>query len=560
MFASLVLSLVIYLGHLRFWSSRRSAAANSVLSRFTSKPPLVDRTILEKIAGLDLEDEPNSESRSDFSIPIDRNFSYTSPFLRPPRVTRIPEAQPQAPPNLGMEAQNRVHSEENADHISPSRKFLLPLKISEQGMDAHVHLMQLLEFAQALNRTLVLPNVGKNKVGACSRWRFGVYYDEQALLSKSDGEDSGCIIPQDRFRAWVDSLGSSPSSQLVSVDWTYPQGFPRSSPNGGTDDGLDLYIYRNPETAIAFHSFAGCLNRKFPQLNLTGSFPSLSFVVADRWKQNLSGEDIFRALLEKLPRLTLDCAQSDPPQASGEHSTDCGFDDGQPSPDVLMVSWNMPLSTFRPHSTTAIHYSPQLRALAVRLARRMGSYIAVTWNVETSQSDAVLGCVEALKSTLHYVLNSHEQSEIRNVWLAGNLSPSVLLHSSESLCTGTLAEESFFASDVKLTGVHRELEKMVKEGEEVDDVANSGDEVVRKQEVLKDAGVLGILDKLVSVKSTTFVTASKGCGKTRYGPVSFAGVPLRLSSKVQSLHEGNPRLEGRERGKFFRRRGRAKGR
>ena len=519
MFASLGFWLFIYLGHLRFWYSCHSAAANSVLSRFTSKPPLVDRTILEKMAGLDLADEPNSESRTDFSIPIDGNFS---PFPRPPRVTRIPEVQPQAPPNLGMEIQNRVHSEGNADHISLSRKFLLPLKISQEGMDAHVHVAQLLELARALNRTLVLPNVGKNKVGACNRWRFGVYYDEQALLSKLDGGSSSCVIQQDRFRAWVDSLGSSPSLQLVSVDWTYPKGFPHSSSDRQSDDGLDLYIYRNSETATTFHSFAGCLNKKFPQLDLTGSFASLSFVVADRWKQDRSGEDIFRALLERLSRPTLDCSQSDPLQASSEHSTDCGFGDGQPSPDVLMVSWNMPFSTFHPYSTNVIQYSPQLRALAVRLARRMGSYIAVTWDVETSESDAVLGCVEALKSTLRYVLNSHGQLEIRNIWLAGNLSPSVLLNSSESLCTSTLAEESFFTSAVKLTGVHRELERMVREGEEIDDVANTGDEIARKQEVLKDAGVLGILDKLVSMKSTAFVTASEGCGKARYVPMSLS--------------------------------------
>ena len=529
-FASLGLSLVIYLGHLRFWCSRHSTAANSVLAHFTSKPPLVDRTILEKIAGLDLEGESNSESRADFSIPIDGNFP---PFLRPPRVTRIPEIQPQAPSNLGMETQ--VHSEENADHVSPSRKFLLPLKISEQGVDAHVHLAQLLELARTLNRTLVLPNVGKNKVGACSRWRFGVYYDEQALLSKLDGEDSSRVIQQDRFKTWVDSLGFSPSSQLVSVDWTYPKGFPRSSPHGQNDDGLDLYIYRNPKTATTFHSFAGCLSKKFPQLDLTNLFPSLSFVVADRWKESRSGEDIFRALLEKLSKPALNCAQSDPLKTISEHSTDCGFDDGQLSPDVLMVSWNMPLSPFQPHPATATHHPPQLRALAARLVKRLGSYIAVAWNVETSESDSVLGCVEALKSTLHYVLNSHEQLEIRNVWLAGNLSPSVFPHSSESLCKSTLAEESFFASDVKLTGIHQELEKMVREGEEVDDVANNGGEVVRKQEVLKDAGVLRILDKLVSMKSTVFVTASKDCGKTRCVPVSLSLEFHRGSARKSSF-------------------------
>lgn len=460
--------------------------------------------------GLDLEGESDSESRTDFSIPIYGNFP---PFLRPPRVTPIPEIQPQAPSNLGMETQ--VHSEGNADHVSPSRKFLLPLKISEQGMDAHVHLARLLKLARALNRTLVLPNVGKNKVGACSRWRFGVYYDEQALLSKSDGEDSSRVIQQDRFKTWVDSPGFSPSSQLVSVDWTYPKGFPRSSPDGRSDDGLDLYIYRNPKAATTFHSFAGCLNRKFPQLDLAGPFPSLSFVVPDHWKENRSGGEIFPALLEKLSKPTLNCPQSDPLRAIGEHSTDCGFDDGQLTPDVLMVSWNMPLSAFQPHPTTVTNHSPQLRALAARLVRRLGPYIAVAWNVETSESDSVLGCVEALKSTLHYVLDSYGQLEIRDIWLAGNLSPSVFPHSSESLCKSTLAEESFFASDVKLTGIHQELERMVLEGEEIDDVANNGDEAVQKQEALKDAGVLGILDKFVSMKSAVFVTASKGCGKAR---------------------------------------------
>jgi len=513
LFASLGVSLTIYWVFHWLWYSHRPTAANSILSRFTSKPPQVDRTILEKIAGIDFEDEP--DSGTDFSIPINVNSFHTfSPSYRLPRVTSIPEVQPQAPPGPEMETQNRVCLEGNADRIPPPCKFLLPLKIAEQGLNAHAHLVQLLELARALNRTLVLPNVGKNRVGACRRWRFGVYYDEQALSSKFGGNSSG-IIPQDRFRAWVDSLASPPSSQLVSLDWTYYKSSPPVTASGQGNDGLGFYIHDNHDTETVRHSQTGCLNRKFPHLELIGPFSPLSFVVVDHSEQERSGGDISRTLLEKLSESTLTHAQSEPLAETGDHLMNYDFDSARASPDVLIVSWNIPLLASKTHPTRTLHYSPQLRALAARLVRRLGSYIAVAWDVETSKSDAVLGCIEALKSVLHYVLHSHEELGIENIWLAGNLSPSDLLYSPEPLCPSTPAEESLFTPNVKLTGVHQELERMLREGEEVDDVANNGDEVVRKQEVLKDAGVLGILDTLVSMRSTVFVTASKACGKPR---------------------------------------------
>ena len=515
LFASLGISLIAYSGFHRFWYSRRSTAANSVLFHFTSKPPLVDRTILEKIEGLDFEDETDTESGIDFSIPINVNSSLVfSPFLRPPRVTRVPEVQPQAPLSLEMEVQNRFCSEGNADRVLPSCKFLLPLKIAGQGLNPRAHLSQLLELARALNRTLVLPNVGKNRVGACRRWRFGVYYDEQGLSNKFD-DDSSCVTQQDRFRGWVDSLTSPPSSQLVSLDWTYPRTFPPVVVGGQNNGSLDVYIEDNSDTAAMLHSQTGCLNRKFPQLDLINPFPPLSLVVADYSKQKRNIEGISRVLVEQLSGPILTRAQSESLMTIGDHSTNDNFNRTRISPDVLIVSWNIPIFIFQPHPSTTIRYSPQLRALAARLVRRLGPYIVVTWDVETSKGDAVLGCVEALRSTLHYVLSSHEQLGIRSIWLAGNLSPSDLVHSSEPFCKSTPTQELFFASDVKLTGVHQELETMVGEGGEVDDVTNNGDEFVRKQEVLKDAGVLGILDKLVSMKSTVFATASKGCGKTR---------------------------------------------
>ena len=516
LFASLGVSLTIYWGISRFWYPSHPMAANSVLSRFTSKPPLVDRAILEKIAGLDLEGE--TDSGTDFSIPINVNsFRVSSPPFRPPRVVRIPETQQQAPPNLDTEMQNRFCLEKSsvADRTPLSCKFLLPLRVAGRGTNAHSHLTQLLGLARALNRTLVLPNVGKNGVGACRRWRFGVYYDEQAFSSEVEGDSSG-VVPQDRFRTWVNSLASFPSSQLVSLDWTYRKNSLPVDVSGQDSDGLDISIHDDPDTATTLYNQAGCLNRKFPKLDLIGPFLPLSFVVSDHSMQKGNDKGISRALLERLSGPTFTHAQSEPLMKIGDNSTNYDPSGAHVSPDILIVSWNVPIPILQSPSTTTFPYSPQLRALAARLVRRLGSYIAITWDVETSKSDVVLGCVEALKFILHDVLRNNEGSGMSHIWLAGNLSPSDLLHSPEPLCPSTFAEEPFFASGVKLTGVYQELERMVREGEEVDDVAKNGDEVVRKREVIKDAGVLGILDKLVSMRSTVFVTASETCGKARY--------------------------------------------
>jgi hypothetical protein len=205
LFASLGLSLTIYSGFHRLWYPRRPMAANSVLSRFTSKPPLVDRTILEKIAGLDPEDEP--DSGTDFSIPINVNSIHIPSLhsFRPPRVTRMPEVQPQAPPNLEMETQNRFCSEGSADRIPPPCKFLLPLRIAEQGLNAHAFIWRsywnLLERStgrwscRTLERTGWEPVVdGVSAFTTMSRrcqtkrWRF------QRLSSDKIGSEPGSIL------------------------------------------------------------------------------------------------------------------------------------------------------------------------------------------------------------------------------------------------------------------------------------------------------------------------------------------------------------------------------
>jgi hypothetical protein len=53
--------------------------------------------------------------------------------------------------------------------------FLLPLRIGEQES---IHLMEILQLAQRLDRILVLPNVGKSHIGpgTCFKSGLATYY------------------------------------------------------------------------------------------------------------------------------------------------------------------------------------------------------------------------------------------------------------------------------------------------------------------------------------------------------------------------------------------------
>ncbi|EEB91550.1 hypothetical protein MPER_10071 [Moniliophthora perniciosa FA553] len=102
--------------------------------------PVIDRSILDRL------DPPKSNSRK-------AKASW------PPIITRIPE-----PLSFSTRANSRA-------------RYLIPIKIAEQESKARIHLSQLYILAQALNRTLVLPNVGKSRLGICSKWDFGIYYD-----------------------------------------------------------------------------------------------------------------------------------------------------------------------------------------------------------------------------------------------------------------------------------------------------------------------------------------------------------------------------------------------
>ena len=179
------------------------------------------------------------------------------------KVTCVREVQPQAPSNVEVGTKNRFYWEGNAGDAPTSCKFFLPLKIAEQGLNVHVHLVQLLKLAQALNSTLVLPNemeACRHDVSAFittngryrENWTATMTVRKATLgthVSRRRAESSAGPIPV------VDSLlrriyislvlrivtqlqlchptMPSPVASLryspASVDWAYPKNFPSFS-------------------------------------------------------------------------------------------------------------------------------------------------------------------------------------------------------------------------------------------------------------------------------------------------------------------------------------------
>ncbi|KAG1759175.1 hypothetical protein EDD22DRAFT_806766, partial [Suillus occidentalis] len=151
----------------------------------------------------------------------------------PPIVTRIPESNDVSElehtgvrgiaPAVSAAA---VKFDESTCTSSPCR-FLLPLRIAEREPKAHLHLHQLAILASNLNRTLVLPNVGNSRIGACSnlKWPLDSYYDVDLLRSALPAINT---LPFTVFDNWSKTRPILPTSRVVSF----------SVSNSGEQDSL----------------------------------------------------------------------------------------------------------------------------------------------------------------------------------------------------------------------------------------------------------------------------------------------------------------------------------
>ncbi|KAF7972415.1 hypothetical protein HWV62_17968 [Athelia sp. TMB] len=259
-----------------------------------------------------------------------------------------------------------------------------------------------------------------------------------------------------------------------------------------------------------------------------------------------------------------------------QHDEDATASIPEPDVLVLSYDLRHPLFTPSPtKSLEELEYAPALKTLATKLnpssdagpsdgTTNMGKdndYLVIHWRMETVPPEDLPLCAEKLVDTLVGLLHprdhlapenepvdtdadwsreeqgpgelpAQDNSTIRTVWFASDYPYPVTSSATEfedlPRKSGTfrnLTPEHVSAiailrsaflpdgplQDTKLTGLKEQLER-VRDLALVENNGKSGG-IGIDGEMVDDAGVLGILDKLVAMDAKLFVSGGKGCGR-----------------------------------------------
>ncbi|KAJ7227470.1 hypothetical protein GGX14DRAFT_630091 [Mycena pura] len=413
---------------------------------------------------------------------------FASSHLWPPLVTRIPEAR--KPPNPPLPT----------DLCGPTPcRFLLPLRISEPESKAHMHFMEILQLAQKLDRTLVLPNVGKSRMGACYKWEFETYYDLDKLESDLAVRSGRPItMKRDLFRRWIDAEATSAQQVFLSEKQNAQQN--TDLPEFFNED-LSIRVGANDSSIDLPACFA-----KFHALNLNAHAPLYIHPLPHAHAQ---ASFMAPSIIDALTRSDIRAA------AAAVQSTE---------PTVLVVTWDLRRPIF-PSAPARLHYAPRLDALAAALAPPT-PYAMVHWRTESVPPANLPHCAHALVD----VLAGLSLHGVRNVWFASDyphavhrsFPPGVDLGASAYTAMANVKPGAFrdvgplHAQAIGIFGdafaVDGELERWTVA--ELTDarlaaVAGEWDPVL-----LEDVGMREIVDKIIGVRAALFVSGATGCMRT----------------------------------------------
>ncbi|KAJ6561824.1 hypothetical protein B0H19DRAFT_1375140 [Mycena capillaripes] len=433
------------------------------------KVPFVDRAILQRLADMEI-----------FPDPDERPY-FASSHPRPPMVTRVPEARKPLGPAHALPP-------DICGPTSTPCRFLFPLRIGEQESKARIHFMEILQLAQKLDRILVLPNVGKSRIGACFKSDFEMYYDLERLTEDlAHGLPTGraATVNQHLFRRWVDAAAPSAQLSFLSAKQEVPQ------------RGVESTTFSNEDVSMRVGSVDSDLNLPgcFAKLNALrlGAYAPLHIHLKPHAHTRSTGASI----VDALTRPDIQAAAATPPLTD---------------PAVLVLSWDLryPIFPTTPGPglpTLHLHYSPGLHALAAALAPP-APYAMVHWRMESVAPANLPQCAHALVDTLAR-LPWTGSNGVRTIWFASDYPYAV--KSGTFRDVGPLHAEAVgilgdaFAEGGELDGW------AVAELTDARLAALEGD---WEPELLQDAGVRAIVDKIIGMRAALFVSGAPRCART----------------------------------------------
>lgn len=466
-------------------NSAQGESNSLTASNSTWRYPLVDRVILHEL------DHLQDSFMDDNSF--DSNHSLDDRVQWQPRVTRLPEDLSRS---RSADENTRLTKEsicETSAHPQPCR-FLFPVRVAEQESKARIHLFQLAQLASRLNRTLVLPKVGKSKIGACFKWDFQTYYDLESL--KSTLNDAP-VVDQEDFQAWLEAL-ERPTLQLFSVGPPLVATKGERSVNG-------IHIYNAPPYDGWKDDIPGCLYKSRWLDDIHPTFMTVS-------QSALSGG--LNVLSDSMAEVLSDESLSN---RSGYPA---------PTTQTLLLDWNLRYPLFSPSFNQQLQYSRTLIALARQLAPPT-VYLVVHWRMETIDPSVLADCGHALVDLLVRLLHDESISnDITTVWFASDYPYPIAPRTKTQPRLALEAKSGTFKEfEVRHEEAVQVLRKAFEEGGELErwkltDISEAIESHAVDEELLNDPGILGILDKLIGIQAKLFVGGSKRCARRRYVSLS----------------------------------------
>lgn len=530
-----------------------SKSNNRTLPR--GKPPLVDRSILDKLALLDQSaDDPDGLVLQ----------SPQNKHAWPPAVTRIPEP---AVSNISSTIVHHQFQHEPISTASPADfdlsicgadacRFILPLRIAEQESKARLHFLQILELAGSLNRIVVLPNVGKSRIGICYRWNFDKYYDAEALRTRLD-DGRMRVIDMETFRLWIATRPIKPNAQTVSINFKPLAGL-SSSETLFFENDITVKVEQDQDPSDPRH--ARCLNLKFPRLGLQAYSP-LSIHPSKSLKSKLFGTRIVDALSREDVQISSfrdgDTAQVDIIDDGRLSIEEQGDDQGEEQdylgplsdPEVLILNYDLrhPAFVTSKISTPTLPYARNLITLATNLLTPFepSDYLVIHWRMETVPPNILARCANSLVRTLVGLLQAQDVGDdaasnyfTKTVWFASDY-PYPISRPLPSNTNRYQTQRDGGSKSGTFRGVGRQHEEAIEilrcafdeggalEGKKITGLAeelararaatteDGKTRVTIEGELNDDSGILGILDKTVAIRAGLFVSGGKGCGRVR---------------------------------------------
>jgi hypothetical protein len=348
----------------------------------------------------------------------------------------------------------KIDEEINKKYCGKSKcEFLFAYYQPEQETKANMHFRSFVNLAQALDRTMVLTNVGSSRINSCQNFTFGFYYNAKAL---QDMFPNVKFISQKDFQNWLKERRRKPNTEHAYI-------LP-----GESDYKMEL-IKPYPDILRT----KNCLNR-------------FDFKLDDNtiFKQFNTGKNFSKDPIKH------------------QEFADFLVNNLRSDVEILLTS-HFVFHPLFPNVSSPIPYANHYFEEAAKITNRIKPYVAIHWRMERAKIDMLTECSKEL---VNRITQLKESSGIKNVYLAtdypigGGKTQSQTFHlltedhhNAMKLLNSTFNVNSWVSSKI------------------FSSLRN--DETIEKE--FLGAGMPGIVDKLVCMDADYFLATPEGCGRAR---------------------------------------------